>query len=371
MITHLIGMIAWFVRSVPARQWLVVWVVCAVTWLCWLSRNRLRRKEAERAVWVAITPPARWPADAGERFARSLAGLCRRTHRHALWARCVACEFVATDAGTQVGLWVPPALTARTVITAVIGAWPGAQATVTAPPSLIEGTGGLAAREVLPRGGEWSPVVAPSSGWGRAGADLVDPLGQVLTVLAERGPGEVASVTIIVAAHRGTGTGRPALRALDAVLAFLQDVLREAMRGGASPSPRPAATVPVDPVAAVRYRNVVAKKASGPHLRVTVRVAVSGRVPARYLRHEARLIADGYDAVATDGDGLITRRVRRPAHKVALRRPGTGFVVTVAEFGALWHLPTGSATYGIDTNPARSRRPHRDIARNDDQEPQS
>ncbi|MBF6131148.1 hypothetical protein [Nocardia brasiliensis] len=189
-------------------------------------------------------------------------------------------------------------------------------------------------------------------------------------MLAGRAPEEIGCVQVIVAAQRGTGSGRLALRLLDAVVSFVEEMGREFTRMNASASagaPRRVAPAAVDPVAAVRSRAVVAKKACGPHLRVTVRVAVAGPAhDARLYRAQVGLIADGFDAVATAGDGLITRRVCRPAVKVGSRRPGAGFVVTVAELGALWHIPADAAVYGIATTDARTRAPHRDLPRLDD-----
>lgn len=346
----------------------VVGLHAALWW--WLGSLVMRRSDTRAAVWVKITPPGHLPPEASVRFARSLAGVLHRTRRYGWRPRYVACEFVATDTGLGLGVWVPPAISPKAVIAAVTGAWPGARAVVSAVPD-VSGGGVVRGREVLPRGGEWSPVVEPSKSAVpvRAGTDAVDPLGQVLAMLAGRAPEETGCVQVIVAAQRGTDSGRPALRLLDAVVSFVEEMGREFTRMNASASagaPRRVAPAAVDPVAAVRSRAIVAKKACGPHLRVTVRVAVAGSAPARLYRAQAGLIADGFDAVATAGDGLITRRVYRPAVKVAARRPGTGFVATVAELGALWHIPADAAVYGIGTTDARTRAPHRDLPRLDD-----
>ncbi|MBF6066062.1 hypothetical protein IU500_33905 [Nocardia terpenica] len=331
----------------------VAWSVCT-RWL--------HARDAAGAVWVQVTPPAALPSDAAVRFARSLAGVLHRTRRYPWRVRSVACEFVATDAGVRLGVWVPPAIAPRAVAEAVTGAWPGALVTVTAPPTLT-GAGGVCGREVCPRGGPWSPVTDPSA---RAVArpEGVDPLGQVLTALAERPAREVGIVQVIVAAQRATdGIVRPTLRLLlDGAASLMTEVGRELMSDGKSGrAPRP--TTPVDPVQAQRAREIVAKKASGPHLRVTVRAAVSGPVPARYRRQAAGWIANGYDAVATAGNGLTGHRTRGAARKVSLRRPGTVFAATVGELGALWHIPADAAVYGIDTTTARWHDPRRDLPR--------
>ncbi|MFI7003633.1 hypothetical protein [Nocardia sp. NPDC050175] len=364
-IVHLFDSVTGFLTLVPwrLRLCLVVGLIAALLW--WVGSQMVRASDSEQAVWVRITPPAHLPPDASVRFARSLAGVLHRTRRYGWRPRYVACEFVAVDSVMGLGVWVPPAISPQAVIAAVTGAWPGARAVVTAVPD-VSVLGGVRGREVRPRGGEWSPVVEPSSAASgvRAGVDTVDPLGQVLTMLAGRGRGEAGCVQVIVSAQRGTRSGRPALRALDALLAFGQEMGQEFTRiNGGTSAGAPPRTTPVDPVEAVRSRAIVAKKASGPHLRVTVRVAVAGPAPTWQHRAQVALIAGGYDAVATAGDGLITRRVYRSAVKVGSRRPGAGFVATVAELGALWHIPADAALYGIDTTDARIRAPRRDLPR--------
>ncbi|MFI6172978.1 hypothetical protein ACIBCN_39800 [Nocardia sp. NPDC051052] len=365
-VVHLFDSVFGFIALAPWRLRLcvVAGLIAALVW--WVGSWVVRESDTAQAVWVRITPPAHLPPEASVRFARSLAGVLHRTRRYGWRPRYVACEFVATDTVMSLGVWVPPTISPQAVISAVTGAWPGARAVVSAVPGVLA-VGGVRGREVLPRGGEWSPVVEPSGPAAavRAGADAADPLGQVLTMLARRGPGEAGWVQVIVAAQRGTRSGRPALRALDAVLAFVEEMGREftRMNGRPSAGTPPRVTPAVDPVQTVRSRAIVAKKASGPHLRVTVRVAVAGPAPAWEHRSQAGLIADGYDAVATAGDGLITRRVHRSAAKVSSRRPGTGFAATVAEMGALWHIPADAALYGIDTTDARTRAPHRDLPR--------
>ncbi|WP_405164972.1 hypothetical protein OG203_07620 [Nocardia sp. NBC_01499] len=365
-IVHLFDSVTGFIALVPWRVRLCVGVGAIAAMLWGVGLQVVRESDSEKAVWVRITPPAHLPPDAGVRFARSLAGVLHRTRRYGWRLRYVACEFVAVDSVMGLGVWVPPAISPQAVIAAVTGAWPGARAIVTVVPD-VSTLGGVRGREVVPRGGEWSPVVDPSSPTAvRAGADTVEPLGQVLTMLTGRGRGEGGCVQVIVSAQRGTRSVRPAMRALDAVLAFGQELGEEFTRmnrsssAGAPPRVTPAA---VDPVEAVRSRAVVAKKAAGPHLRVTVRVAVAGPAPARQHRSQVVLIAAGYDAVATAGDGLITRRVHRAAVKVGARRPGAGFAVTVAELGALWHIPADAAVYGIRTTDARTRAPHHDLPR--------
>ncbi|MBF6131147.1 hypothetical protein [Nocardia brasiliensis] len=132
----------------------VVGLHAALWW--WVGSLVVGRSDTRAAVWVKITPPAHLPPEASVRFARSLAGVLHRTRRYGWRLRYVACEFVATDTGMGLGVWVPPAISPKAVIAAVTGAWPGARAVVSAVPD-VSGGGVVRGREVLPRGGEWSP----------------------------------------------------------------------------------------------------------------------------------------------------------------------------------------------------------------------
>ncbi|KIA63060.1 hypothetical protein [Nocardia vulneris] len=360
-----------FVQGLSAGVWRLInlgwrWlVIAAVVFvlarlvLGWLV-GWYRCREAREAVWLQVTVPATMGRDAGERFARSLAGMLHRTHRRPWRARHVACEFFATDDATTVGLWVPPAFAPKDVLAAILGAWPGAQVEQVTPPPTLEGRGGVCGREIAPRAGEWSPLV-DATARRVVDADDYDPLGQVLTALAERGPGETAVVQVIVAAQRGTGSRGLGVRVLDGTGGLCLWLLRELL-DFLQPGPAPArtgyrarSTQDPDPVAAQWFRDVVVKKTDRQHLRVTVRAGVAGSVPARYRRGAVTRLTDGYDQVVTAGDGLITRRVARAARRIAARRPGPGFVATVAELAALWHLPAHGGTYGMDTSPARTR----------------
>jgi hypothetical protein len=281
---------------------------CAARWL-----RGYRDREAADAVWLQIAPPARLPRRGGETFAMSVAGMLHRTRRFPIAARHLVCEFVATDAGVSAGIWVPPALSERTVTNLIVGAWPGARVTPVPVPR-IDGSGGVAAREISPRAGEWHPLIDPGSA--RAAIpdrDTPDPLNQVLGTLEDREPGETVVVQVIVAAqHTPSGLGGVARAGGLAVVNFMQFLLTP---HSSTPPRTPVSTTrPAgDPVATARRHAIAAKKANGPHLRVTVRAAVTGPIPARYRRGTATRIAGGFDPIATAGTGLLTRRVHRPA----------------------------------------------------------
>ena len=94
-----------------------------------------------------------------------------------------------------------------------------------------------------------------------------------------------------------------------------------------------------------------AKRAAGPHLTTTLRVAVSvpthrdqtGRAgrQARSARWDrVREIAGGFRLVCS-ATLLRRRRVRHADVQVAARMHGRTFAATLPELAALWHVPTG------------------------------
>jgi|GEM_PF-3947000 len=348
-------------------HWPLLTVLTAVAaFVCGLAALRMRRwreDEAARAVWLQITPPARLPRDGAEKFARSVEGVLHRTRRLGWAARHLAFEFVATDAGVSAGVWVPPAVSARTITELVRAAWPGARVTEVAVPE-IGGRGGVVGREIVPRAGAWHPLIAPGEAIRTTvDRDTPDGLNQVLAALSERQSGETAVVQVIVAAHREAGEwGRLARGGARAVVNLADFALTIHHTTPSTHHQRTTDTAG-NPVAAARRQAEATKKNSGPHLRVTVRAAVAGPVPARYRRGAAGRIAGGFDSIVTGGAGLSAWRVRGAGWRVDARRPGRVFMATMRETAALWHLPASSGVYGIDTSPARSHRPRHDIAR--------
>lgn len=377
-----VGDVGALIVGAPQQLWRVmcgwwpVWVVAGVVWLAaWWWARRCRSRDTRRAVWLRISPPlTAGLGEGGQRFGLALAGIVSRLRGRPWRAGQLSCEFVATDEGVRAGIWVPPAVSADALARAVSGAWPGARIDIVRrAPALATDEAGMSARVVLPRQGAWSPIVDPSTARRSVtDADTPDGLGSVLAALADRAPGEIAVAQIVVCAQRGTNGRSVASRAVavvgEAVIGALRELLDIFAPGPvASRTPHPRGTTARvtggDPVAEKLLRDTVAKKSARPHLRVTVRVAVTGSASGQARRAAVARIAEGYDPVATLGAGLVSRRVRRPVRRVSERRPGPGFVATVAEMAALWHLPARGGTYGIDTSPARTRATHRALPR--------
>lgn len=161
--------------------------------------------------------------------------------------------------------------------------------------------------ELAPRGGVWAPLIdptaAPRTGAGTGGAGAAwtgalmeaEPLRAVFAALARcaatHGPGDVAGVQLVVRAARTTGpssflgagggvaAGLVHLlgRAVSVLMLELLDILtlgrrptRATTRTGVE-----ARRAPLDPVQAAAVKARDAKRAAGPHLAVTLRVAAA------------------------------------------------------------------------------------------------
>jgi len=318
--------------------------------------------------------------------------------------RTLVVEFVATTAGVRVGVWVAPTLDAEEVAALVARCWPGARTALTTPPVLtgpdprgatggVSGgaSGGVSAVHVMARGGPWAPLLDPSRAPRELRTGEVDPLHGVLETLAERRPGQTAVVQLIVAAHsdrhhghhdgqRHRSVGGLVAAALTGLLRLAAALLFEIvdiMTHGPHPSATTGAgqhpkvpSTSEDPVQAARRRDLAAKQGRGPHLRATLRLAVTttgrgGRGPRNDRAGTVDGLVNCYDQAAPAAR-LYTRPVRRAARAVTGRRTGparAGLLLTVAEAAALWHLPADPGRYGIRDAPARVRRPRRDLPR--------
>jgi hypothetical protein len=350
--------------------------------------RRARDRGVAGASWVAITPPAVMPPEGPGMLWRALTGLLSRIGRGGLAPRHVAMEFIADGSGMKVGIWVPASISASAVAQVVVRCWPGARAAVIRPPlpgsPRTEMTGAAATVEavsVYPAGGGWAPLIDPAR-VAPGGVGRVEPLQSVLAALAERRGGDCAYAQLVVSLPRTAAQPtlaslpwQPAVRALVrapfAVLFWVFDLLispHNAHRRGAGPVPRtsyPSSAATDDPSAAAFRKTVAVKKAHGPHLLVTLRVALSSPAPQAMRRHVLGAIVNGYDLAAPQAT-LRTRRVQRPTSALSTRQPGRGtnrFVVTIAEAAALWHLPDQPSLYGITDASARVRRPLRDLPR--------
>ncbi|MBH0778739.1 hypothetical protein [Nocardia bovistercoris] len=317
-----------------------------------------RAREARGAVWLDVSVPATVTAEAGAVFARRLAGGLHRTRRVGIGARHLALEFVATGAGTRVGVWIPPRENPAPIAAAIRDAWPGATVTTTTPPALA---GRVTAVEITARNGAWAtwtdprPATRAGTG-GRGGAVVSDPLAAVLEGLADHSTGHTGFTQLVLTPyHRRTVTrflGKALLFGASEILAMARMLLRD---NGTRAVPVRSA-VPPSAVREAGERAQRVKMATAPHFSATLRVGLVSRARVAGGRVLVSAVAGGFDAIADSPDtgGLRTRRVR-DRYRVSARRPGRGFVATVAEVAALWHLPADAARFAIPVVRARTR----------------
>jgi hypothetical protein len=287
-------------------------------------------------------------------------------------------EFVADTTGIRVGVWVPPALSATSVGDAIQHCWPGARATThrTAPTVTGDSDGRLTSVHVLPRGGEWAPLLDPTRTTRRQLGE-VDGLHSALSALAERAEGERACVQLVVSPartvrRRGGGRGRPLWARVVLGLLKLPFVVflavADVMLTRGSTSQRPTTTTtntPEDPAVAAHRKAIAAKQAHGPHLHATLRLAIHSPASRGRRRQALNTLVNGYDLAAPEAS-LASRTDYRAARRLDQRLPGRRgdrFLITLEEAAALWHLPDQPARYGIADVTARIRRPRRDLPR--------
>jgi hypothetical protein len=385
---------SWVARTVTGiGNWVALgWPLAALATLTTLiaallgfARAIARLKAAEGAQWLEITPPAT-PTSAAALW-RMFDGCLRLAPRARPWKPRpqMAAEWWADPAGLRAGVWVPPAIRPERVAEAIGRAWPGATVRPTHPPIWQRYPTRLL--ELAPTGGPWAPLIDPTSRPGGVDQASDEPLRAVLGALADLAPGEQASVQLVVSAHphplAGAGLGGgvsgvlraavPALLgslagAVAAVAVMLLDLLTgsptTSRRDTTSHRGRSAAATSGDPVVSAARSAEAAKRAAGPHLRATLRIAVSVPMPRDWRHDRARAvdIAAGYQLIT---HGLRPRWRRRwVPEQVTLRTHSRrhAWVATLPELTALWHVPAEPTRYRLAA-PGITEREHRGATR--------
>lgn len=351
-----------------------LWWHVVIGWLPWLGpasagvgvgvgvavRGARRRAVAE-ATWLEITAPARMPAEGSEALPRSLIGALASLR--GLSPR-LACELVGEGDRARVGVWVPGGGPVTLVAAAIRGALPGAGVQPTEPP-LLSGQR-VWGRELRPRRGPWTPLLSTTSP-GRSvlqpGADTSDEgLRAVLNTVTE--PGRRAFLQLVIAPRArqldepgpgvptdprywGPWALRGALRAILIVLTGALELVYNMLTGSphrSSDTPR-GPRAPADAGEAAQAREWARKRHERPLVRVTLRVGVINQ-PRSLGRAVAAEVAAGY-ALALPRAQLRAVPAWRRGRALAGRRRGRGFMATLPELGALWHLPSQPHSYGL------------------------
>lgn len=372
---------------------LLVAVTAAISVAVWVLRAFAAMGAAQGAVWLEITPPKTLPAGAGLALWRVLAGALGRARGTWLWGRPVlAVEWYADPGGVRAGVWLPAGIRPGPVSDALERACPGARVRPTHPPVWWRYPSRCV--ELAPAAGPWTPLVDPATA--RRAADRIgsgepgeEPLRALLGALAGLRPGEQAAVQLVVSHHRAGGVGggvagllrgaTPALlggvtgavaAGVLALLDLFSSSSRPTRRRRAS-GQRTGGTTGGDPVRAAAAKAADAKRAAGPHLRVTLRVAATVPAPQRWRADRARAgdITAGFDLVTDTELRPVWRRLA-VAELLVLhghgRRP---FQATLPELAALWHLPTTPGRFGLTAATTRFHDPGRGVSTGPDTNP--
>jgi hypothetical protein len=252
--------------------------------------------------------------------------------------------------------------------------------------------GAVAAAELAPGAGAWAPLIDHQRVPSRGGVEFEDePLRAVLETARDMAmAGWFASVQVVVSPARGTswpsgsaqGGGTDAQRVLvRCLLAGLRmlargflEVIELLLTPASTPSSRasrsagsrsstgrsggvPGPAAQDDPLVVARRRAREAKRQQGPHLRATVRLVVAGAPSVPVARRAARELATVLAALATDNHVRVRVRRRGVADSAARFVHGRGFIASVRELAALWHLPHEPGRHGLPHPSAAQRTP--------------
>ncbi|MBB6372797.1 hypothetical protein BKA01_008048 [Pseudonocardia eucalypti] len=371
---------------------LLVAVTAAISVAVWVLRAFATMGAAQGAVWLEITPPKTLPAGAGLALWRVLAGVLGRARGTWLWGRpALSVEWFADPGGVRAGVWLPAGIRPGPVADALERACPGARVRPTHPPVWWRYPSRCV--ELAPAAGPWTPLIDPATARRAAGQvggseAAEEPLRALLGALAGLRPGEQAAVQLVVSHHRTGGAGGGVAGLLRGATPALLGGVTGAVAAGVlavldlfSSSSRPTrrrargqrtgGASAGDPVRAAAAKAADAKRAAGPHLRVTLRVAATVPMPTGWRAERARAgdLTAGFDLVTDTELRPVWRRLA-VAELLVLhghgRRP---FHATLPELAALWHLPTTPGRFGLTAATTRFHDPGRGVSTGPDTSP--
>ncbi|WP_369812920.1 type IV secretory system conjugative DNA transfer family protein [Frankia sp. R43] len=371
------------------RAWAPVWgpvagPLLAITATGLLTlRRRMRRHYQQRLTTGArlvtvLAPPTVDPAGASALWA-NLLGLLRPSWRRLVGQPHLVWEYLFDADGVRIQIWVPGVVPEGFVERAVEAAWPGAHTRTTparAPLPVVARLG----RRLLAAGGELClgrPEALPI----RTDHD-VDPIRALLAAPGGLARTQRAAVQILArpVTGRRVARSRQAARRLRTggsahLIGGLLDLLTP--HAGRTRQRRRTAisTVKADPQRSLAQsaedRAIVTKQRGAPY-EVRVRYAIAAILDEQtdetttaqvtsQLRGRAHAIASAFAAY---GEHNYYRRVRlrHPLPVLASRQFGHGDLLSVAELGALAHLPVDEATPGLQRAGAKAVAPPPGVA---------
>ncbi|XVS62034.1 type IV secretory system conjugative DNA transfer family protein [Actinosynnema sp. CA-299493] len=348
----------------------------------WRWRRRCHELLLVDARQVTVLVPPTVDAAGGAALWSNLVGLLRPGWRRAFTGQPhVACEYVFSEAGVAIRLWVPGVIPPGLVERAVEAAWPGAHTRVGPAepplPSPSEGqqrlvVGGelrLARPEALPIRGDFDAdplraLIGAPVGLSRDEYACVQVLARPVTGRRVQRARHAARRV-----HTG-GSTRLVGRLLDAVTPGT------GIQSRRSPSSRATTGAPhTDPQTSLEYaaqNRAIVTKQRGSQFETVVRYAVATLLPSdagedavRQARDVARGRAHALAASFasyTEHNHYRRRHLRHPGRVIDSRRFGHGDLLSVPELAAIAHLPTDEAIPGIQRAGARAISPPPGIA---------
>jgi ABC-type oligopeptide transport system ATPase subunit len=343
----------------------------------WARSCHARLVAGARQVTV-LAPPTVDPAG-GAALWSNLVGLLRPAWRCAFTGQPhVACEYVFSEAGVAIRLWVPGVIPPGLVERAVEAAWPGSHTRVGAadPPLpapaddqrrlVVGGELRLARSEALPI---------------RTGFDA-DPIRALLGAPVGLGRDEYGCVQILarpVTGRRVTRARRSARRvhtgASHRLVGRALDVMTPGLKTGKPRRTTSSGPLHSDPQTSLEYsaqNRAIVTKQRGSQYETVVRYAVATLLPrdaaedtveaaGDVARGRAHALAVSF-ASYTEHNHYTRHRMRHPATVLAVRRLGRGDLLSVPELAALAHLPTDESIPGVQRAGARALSPPPGIA---------
>jgi Helicase HerA, central domain/TraM recognition site of TraD and TraG len=364
----------------PLREWALIWGPVAApvlaaglaallgAWRWWRRRCHQRLLTHARVVTVLL-PPTVDPAG-GQALWAHLVGLLRPALTRLLTGQPhLAWEYVFSEVGVAIRVWVPGVIPPGLVERAIEAAWPGAHthtrtSAADSPlpavgagqrPLVIAGALRLARLEALPIRTDFD----------------TDPLRALLGAPVGLGPNEHACVQILARPVTGTRVirARRAARRIHTsgsphIVSSLLDLITP---GAHSRAPGRSVADPQTSLEHTTANRAIVAKQRGSQYETVLRYAITTVLPADATvaqRRQAREIARGRAhslaasfASYTEHNHYTRHRLRHPTHVIAQRRLGRGDLLSVPERAALAHLPTDAAIPGLARAGARAIAP--------------
>ncbi|MFD7655352.1 type IV secretory system conjugative DNA transfer family protein [Actinosynnema sp. NPDC059797] len=357
----------------------VVAGVVVAGWRWWTRRcHELLLADARQ---ITVLAPPTVDAAGGAALWSNLVGLLRPGWRRAFTGQPhVVCEYVFSEAGVAIRLWVPGVIPPGLVERAIEAAWPGAHTRVgpAEPPLPAPGEG---QRRVVV-GGELR-LARPEALPIRSVFDA-DPIRALIGAPVGLARDEHACVQVLarpVTGRRVQRARRAARRvhtggSVRLVGRLLDVVTPGSSRLRQSTTARSRTGTPhSDPQTSLEFsaqdRAIVAKQ-RGSQFETVVRYAVATLLPVDTDQDEVRRARDTARGRAhalaasfasyTEHNHYVRRRLRKPGRVLGSRRLGRGDLLSVPELAAIAHLPVDAAIPGVQRAGARAIAPPPGIA---------